>query len=202
MHRWILAAATACMAACSPAPTATSDATPQPSAELAAAFPNCTWQETRGAGASIWGYTCDGDHLVVDDGVHGFVRETASGDGAANRWAVVRLFDIAPGASLDTILPAVRAASPADGIASCAFAPVQDHEGWYELRPTGDLLERYNAFIGGDAEGPSLPCGQMGPSESGFRYFFRLPGSDTKVAFIDPGGDLSPTDFSTLRAAG
>ncbi|WP_395646871.1 hypothetical protein [Terricaulis sp.] len=41
----------------------------------------------------------------------------------------------------------------------------------------------------------------MGPSESGARYFFRLPGSDTKVAAIDTGGDISPIDFATLRAA-
>lgn len=201
MRRWILPVAIACLAACSPAQTTTAVTTPQPSAELTAAFPNCTWQETRGAGASIWGYACQGDHLVVDESVPGFVRETAAADGPPNRSAVVRLFTIAPGASLDTILPQVRAASPADGIESCSFAPATDHEGWFELRPTGALLDSYNAFIAGRAEGPSLPCGQLGPSESGYRYFFRLPGSDTKVAFIDPGGDLAPTDFSTLQAA-
>ena len=57
---------------------------------------------------------------------------------------------------MESILPAVRVASPALEVASCDFAPARDHPGWFEFYPTGALLQAYNTFIAGEASEPGI----------------------------------------------
>ncbi|MEZ5996123.1 MAG: hypothetical protein R3C25_10230 [Hyphomonadaceae bacterium] len=137
---------------------------------------------------------------MYDNTVPGFVREIVASEGGG-RAPVIRLFDIGDGAALETILLAVRAASPAEGIESCGFAPAPNHAGWFVLQPSGALLDAYNQFLRGAAESPSMPCGPLGPSEAGERVFFRLPGAANKVAFVELGSEIQPFDVSTLRAS-
>ncbi|MBL8551964.1 MAG: hypothetical protein JNJ73_18395 [Hyphomonadaceae bacterium] len=198
MRHWFTLAALVLAIGCGSPPQPAQPATPapQPSATMTETFRDCTWGEVRGAGASIWSFACPSVRIEADPSLPGFARVSGP-----DRQPIVRLFDIALGAALDTILPAVRAASPAPGNEACVFAPVADHAGWFEFRPTGALLEAHNAFINGDAEAPSMPCGALGPSEAGQRVFFMLPGADDKVAAVDLGSEIAQFDVETLRAA-
>lgn len=202
---WLLAGV---LAACTPgtenaaAPPADQAAapTPQPPEGYAETFVDCAWGEIVGAGLSIWGYSCPNARLVIDDSLPGVIKEFAAPE-EAYRSTIVRLFEIAPGAPLETILPAVHAASPAPEIAQCALTPVEAIPGYYALTPSGALQEAYAAFLNGESDELAQPCGDMGPSEAGERFFFRLPGSDTKVAFVEFGSDIPQFDIRTLRAA-
>jgi hypothetical protein len=201
MNRWALAIAAVLLANCSPpSPQATQVEQPQPSAAMRETFRDCTWGDVRGAEASIWSFSCPQDRLAYDSAIPGFAREIIGPEGGG-RAPVIRLFDIAEGAAIETILPAIRAASPADGIESCTLAPEPNHAGWFVLMPTGALLDAYNQFRTGAADGPSLPCGILGPSEAGERVFFMLPGAADKVAFVELGSEIQPFDVSTLRAS-
>jgi len=183
---------------------ATSVAPPVPPANLAAAMPGCTWGEVRGAGVSLWRFTCpgDGNPYEADAALPGIVDVfTDPETKAVQRFPVVQLFDIAEGADMASILPAVRAASPAPGNEECVFAPSETNSGKFELQPTGALAERYQHFINGTADEPALPCGMLGPSEGGQRLFFPLPGSATKIAVVFMPSDLAVFDPDTIRAA-
>lgn len=214
MKYFALAAVLAGLAACSPsapvsepapavpapAPVVADDHSKPPEG-LAESFPNCTWSEVTGAGVSLWGYQCEGSKLVADAALPGVTLEMDLGGGEIVRAPVVRLFDIADGADIATILPAVRAASPAPGNEECVFEASKDVPGWFEFRPTGALAAKYQLFIDSKADEPVMPCGEMGPSESGMRYFMRLPGSATKVAVAFLPGDIPSYDMKSVKAA-
>ena len=189
--------ALAFLVACAPAgaPAPQTPAQPQPIAELAAAFPNCQWGEVSAAGVSIWSYACPEDRLVADEALPGFQRETGAA-GAATRFAAVRIFSKAADAPIEAVLAAVRAASP--GAEACELTPGE--HGRFVLLPTGEALAAYERFTHGQADGPSLPCGPLGPSEAGERTFQILAGAPDKVVMINWGSDLPIFDAQTLRA--
>ncbi len=172
---------------------------PLPPVSLAEAFPNCTWAETRGAGMSLWAYDCPAAKIVVDETMPGLVRVHAGKDAPAPS-TVVQLFDIAEAAPIDSIVAAVQAASPAPDVTLCTLQPSQAMAGWHEFMPTGTLRDAYGKFAAGETESPSMPCGQLGPSESGGRYFKMLPGSTSKVAVVHMPSDMPSFDIKTLSA--
>lgn len=193
----ILAACTPAGAPSSPAPespSASQQAAPQPPQGLADAFPDCTWGEVSAGGVSIWSFTCPQQRLVGDETLPGFVREA---DG--QRFPVIWLFAKAPEAPIDAALPAIRAASP--GGEACVLEPISGQAGRYQLMPTGDVRRAYAAFLNGESDGPSLPCGRLGPSEAGAVFIQAVDGAPDKVAAIVTPSDIPIFDWNTLRAA-
>lgn len=230
MKYLVVAALVAGLAGCSPnappadpAPTPAAPAAEAPVAEapadhskppegFAESFPACTWTEVKGAGVAIWGYQCAGSKLVADPALPGITLEFDAGPKPAGEpgagepdiihTPIVQLFDIAEGADFASILPAVRAASPAPGNEACAFEPSETSPGWLEFRPTGELKAKYQLFIDGKADEPVQPCGALGPSEVGARLFTRLPGSPgTKAAVVFLPSDIPSFDFKSIRAS-
>lgn len=196
-----LVCAAALLAACSPpapknAAQADAAASPQPSAELAAAFPNCQWGEVTSADLSIWSYTCPNDRLVADEALLGFQRETTDASGKATRLPVIRIFAKPADAPLDAVLAQVRAASP--GGEACTIEP-GSHGDWVFI-PTGEAMAAYTRFVEGKADGPSMPCGPLGPREAGGVVFRLIEGAPDKVAMIDFPSDIAIFDADTLRA--
>lgn len=191
---YIVVFAATLLAACARSPEA---AAPQPSAALAAMFPDCQWGEVRAAGVSVWSFACANDRLIADEALPGFVRERTAPDGEVRRDPAIQFFAKDPAAPLDSVIDAVRAASP--GAETCALEAGAD--GVFQLVPTGEAASAYQAFVEGRAEGPSLPCGPLGPSEAGQRTFQQVEGAPDKVAMIDWGSDPAIFDAGTLRAS-
>ena len=144
-------------------------------------------------------YDCPAAKIVAHETLPGLVKVHVGEDAPAPS-AVVQLFDIAEAAPIDSIVTAVQAASPAPDVALCTLQPSQAMPGWHEFMPTGTLRDAYGKFTAGDAESPSMPCGQLGPSESGGRYFKMLPGSTSKVALVHMPSDIPSFDIKTLSA--
>lgn len=191
IHAIVIATAAA---ACSPAsaPQIVEPLTPQPPQALSEQYPDCTWGEVRAAGVSIWSFACPQQRLVGDEDLPGFQREQEG-----QRYAVIRLFAKAPDAPIDAALPAIRAAS--SGSDACVLEPISGEQHRYQLMPTGEARRAYDAFINGQGDGPSLPCGPLGPSEGGMRIVQIVAGAPDRVAVIDTGSDIQIFDWSTLR---
>jgi len=151
----------------------------------------------------MWSFKCPGDSAPygADAALPGIVEEfTDPESNGVQGFHVVQLFDIAEGADMASILPAVRAASPAPGKEECLFAPAGLASGKLELRPTGALTAKYQLFLDQKVDEPSPPRGQLGPSERRARYFFRLPGSAAKAAVAFMPSDLAIFDPETIKA--
>lgn len=194
--------ASALLAACTPpsptAPPAPQVEAPQPSEEMRATFANCQWGEVTGPGLSIWSFACPNDRLVADAALPGFARERRDEAGIVSSYPVIRIFTKPAGESVMAVQDAVRAASP--GGETCEITP--GSHGDFTLFPTGELFTAYQQFVEGKADGPSMPCGPLGPSEAGGGYIFRaLQGADDRVAAIDFGTEITIFDADTLRAA-
>lgn len=195
----LVLALAACTPASTPVNTATATATtvaaPVPSEALETQWPGCTWGEVRVSGVSLWAYACTNDRMVGDEALPGFVRETGTA-----RAASIRLFSKAADAPIEAALPAIRAASP--GGEACVLEVVAGREVRYQLVPTGAAAAAYEAFTSGrNPNGPSMPCGPLGPSEGGMRLIEVVEGAPTKVAVIDTGSDMPLFDMDTLRAS-
>jgi hypothetical protein len=192
-------ALSACTPASRPVATATAIAVavaaPVPSEAMEMQWKDCTWGEVRASGVSLWAYACANDRMVGDETVPGFVRETGT-----NRATSIRFFTKAADAPIEAALPAIRAASP--GGEACVLDFVAGRELRYQLVPTGAAAAAYEAFTSGrNPNGPSMPCGPLGPSEGGMRVIEVVEGDPTKVAVIDTGSDMPLFDLDTLRAA-
>jgi hypothetical protein len=191
-----LLCAAALLAACAPpAPQAPAADAPQPSPELAAVFPGCEWGEVSAAGVSVWSFACPDQRLIADVALPGFQLELGGESETIVRVPAIRFFAKAPDAPLESVLEAVRAASP--GGEACTIEP--GSHGDYVLMPTGDALVAYQAFVEGRADGPSMPCGPLGPSEAGGRTFRVLDGAPDKVVMINWPSDVAIFDSDTLR---
>jgi hypothetical protein len=198
-------AAGAVLAACQPvAPPPKSEApqaaaaAPKPPEGWETAFPNCTWGEVKGGGASIWAFACPNDKIVFDAALPGFAREI-SGENAA-KGPIVQFFTKAADAPIESVLPAIRAASSAP--ADCALEQVKDAPaGEFQLMPTGQSRQAYDRLIapGGPEEGNFMPCGALGPSEAGRRVIKAVPDAPTLVAVIHIPSDIPTFDETTLR---
>jgi hypothetical protein len=200
----IIAAALA--AACSPdtvAPPASdsasrsSDATGspfEPTAEMAAAFPNCTWEEVRAAGLAMHSFSCPSARLVGDEALPGFQLVTIEPNGAETRTPVVRVFSKPADAPIDAALEPVRAASPGWATATCVFAPGTPNlgeraVGRYLLMPTGPAFDVLEACLNLERDVGCTPCGPMGvPGTDAVTHTFEiLDGAPDKVVFVDWG---------------
>ncbi len=199
------------LAACSPGDTRKIEppthAAAEPNAAMKETFANCTWGEVEGAGLSIWSYACGpgfGDvRLVADETLPGFALESTGAEGVQRR-PVVRVFKKAADAPLDAVLPAVRAASPGPATATCAFAPSASFDAIghtrFVLEPTGVAKAAWDASVQGDSPGEA-PCGDLGVSIVGDRYFEVSPDKQDTVVFVELGSEIQIFDAGTLKAA-
>jgi hypothetical protein len=170
-----------------------------PPSSLAQPEMACPWQEIRGAGLSIQGYQCPQSEIVGDESLPGLVVRYEY-EGKQVSAPLIQIFEIKEGASIDSINQAVRAASPAQDNHLCALHPSPSNDGTYEFLPTGDLKQAYEQPTALE-DGLAEPCGPMGPSEAGGRYFFRLKGSNTKIIVAFMPSDLPSFDIKSLKAA-
>ncbi len=211
MRAAIAAVGFVALAACSPGDTRKIEppthAAVAPNAAMKETFASCTWGEVKGAGLSIWSYACGPDfgavRLVVDEALPGFALES-TGAGGIERRPVVRVFKKAPDAPLDAVLPAVRAASPGPATATCAFTPSRSYDAIghtrFVLEPTGDAKTAWDASVQG-AEPGEAPCGELGVSIVGDRYFEISPDRQDTVVFVELGSEIQIFDPETLKAA-
>lgn len=177
------------------------DKDPLPTKTAQETFKGCTWGKVTGKGLSIWSYACDSQKLVADDSLPGFVIESP-GDQGVSRRTVIRVFPKAADAPFDSVLPAIRAASPGPMTARCELVvvpPADDLTGrLYELEPVGAdkaAFDKANAVEPGEP-----PCGDMGISAVGDRFFKELADDPTKVVLIDMGSEIQIFDPSTLTS--
>lgn len=157
----------------------------------------CTWGKVVSAGVSIWSYSCPALRLVADEALPGFQREETGADGVVTRTPVIRFFAKPADAPIGAVIDAVRAASP--GSESCEIEPGSHDD--HVLMPTGSAAIAYSKFISGAADGPSMPCGPLGPSEAGGRTFRVLADVPDKVIMIDWGAEPPIYDPDTMSAA-
>jgi len=190
--------------ACGPAepPVAAGPASPLADARE---FASCQWGEVRGAGLAIGAFTCGPDQmnsrLVADDALPGFALHLDAPDGPV-RIPAVQAFPKPPEASLDAVLPAVQAASPGVFTHACALVPAQPVEGQpgdrFVLEPTGAAKAAWEASVVSD-EPMEAPCGVLGVSIAGDRYFRVMPDDPTTVVFVELGSEIQIYDPQTLR---
>jgi hypothetical protein len=191
-----LICAAALLAGCAqPAPTPPAAQAPQPREDLEQAFPDCQWGEVTAAGLSIWSYACADQRLVADDALPGFQRETRDGAGQTTLTPAIRVFAKAPDAPIESVLGAVRAASP--GAETCEITA--GSHGDYVLMPTGAAAAAHQRFIEGKADGPSMPCGPLGPRAAGGVTFRLIDGAPDKIVMINWPSDVPIFDADTLR---
>ena len=203
----------ALMSACSPqapaakpaaAPAAAQAPLPVSALKSAPEFAACVWQEVKGARLAMQAFACGpeqgGVHVEADESLPGFQLVYAGAP--SERRAIVRTFAKAAEAPLDAILPAVRAASPGPQTATCAFAPAQGYDAkdknLFVLTPTGAAKTAWEA---NEARGEpqEAPCGPLGVSVVGDRYFEVMPGHPDIVVYADMGSEIQIFDPTTLR---
>ncbi len=191
VHHLICAAAL--LTACTP-PAPIAEA-PAPSESMQEMYADCDWGEVRGAGLSIWSYACANQRLVADAALPGFQREQRDEAGQVSLTPVIQIFTKPADAQIDAVIDAVRAASP--GADTCVIEP--GSHGDYVLMPTGEAFEAHQRFIRGESDGPSMPCGRLGPREAGGHTFRLVEGAPDKVVLIDWGTEVPIFDPDTLR---
>ncbi|MBR7621701.1 hypothetical protein JKL49_20080 [Phenylobacterium sp. 20VBR1] len=199
------------MSACSPrapaakpAPAPVAEAMPVSALKSAPEFAACAWQEVKGGKLALQAFACGpeqgGVHIEADDGLPGFQLVYAGPP--AERRPVIRTFAKAADAPLEAILPGVRAASPGAQTATCAFAPAQGYDdkdkGRYVLQPTGAAKTAWEASEA-RGEPQEAPCGPLGVSVVGDRYFKVMPGHPDIVVYADMGSEIQIFDPETLR---
>lgn len=180
----------------------------EPTAEMIAAFPNCTWEEVRAAGLEIRSFACPNARLVGDEALPGFQLVTTEPNGVETRTIVVRVFAKPADAPIDAVLEVVRAASPGWATATCVFAPADETNVGaqavesYQLMPTGAAFAAWEAYLNLENPGAARPCGPMGPTEPpSSRTFEILDGAPDKVVFVDRGMQSGQVYYpETLRA--
>ncbi len=185
-------------------------APPAPAAPVSALrnapeFAGCAWQEVKGARLAMQAFACGPDHggvhIEADDSLPGFRLVYAGGESRM----VVRTFDKAAAAPLEAILPAVRAASPGPFTAACAFAPAQGYDAKgkdrFVFEPTGADKAAWEKSQASDAP-MDPPCGPLGVSIAGDRYFTVLADHPQVVVYADMGSEIQIFDPETLRVVG
>lgn len=166
----------------------------EPTPEMAAEFPDCTWEEVRAAGLAMHSFACPNARLVGDEALPGFQLVTVESNGAQTRTTVVRIFSKPANAPIDAVLEDVRAASPGWATATCEFAPGMPNLGdraigRYLLMPTGAAFEALEACLNLERDEGCTPCGPMGvPGTDAVSRTFEMPdGAPDKVVFVDWG---------------
>ena len=118
------------------------------------------------------------------------------------RTVAVRVFSKPADAPLVSVLAAVRAASPGRFTTRCVFAPATSlhDEGRrrFVLEPAGEQKQVWEASVASDTP-MERPCGPLGVSIAGDRYFELLPQDPRKVVFVEMGSEIQNFDPATLR---
>ena len=151
----------------------------------------------KAAGPSIWSYACPNERLVADEALPGFqheLRDVATGQ--VTLTPAVRVFSKPPDAGVETMLQAVRGLSP--GAEACVIEPGSN--GDFVLMPTGAAFKAHQRFVRGETDGPSMPCGPLGPREAGGATFRAVEGAPDRAVMIDWGASVPVFDPDTLRA--
>jgi hypothetical protein len=167
-------------------------------------FPGCRWGEVKGATLSIWSFACgpsqSGAHLVADNKLPGFVLVQRGADGPSRK-VVIRTFKKVASAPLQSVLHAIRIASPGPHSANCSLNPApksaEPGPAGFTLEPTGAAKSKWDASQTSSLE-PDMPCGPLGVAYAGDRYFEALPGDPTTVVFLDMGSEIQIFDPKTL----
>lgn len=181
---------------------------PKPPAGLLETFPGCRWGEVKGATLSIWSLACGpkaGDtRLVADDRLPGFVLESNGPDGKSRKVAI-RAFAKAAAAPIESVLPAIRAASPGAHTDTCALIPFDDADSRqfsrgaavYTFEPTGAAK---TAWAKAEADGgpADAPCGDLGVYFDRAPLFWILRGDPATVVAVDMGSEIQIFDPTTL----
>jgi hypothetical protein len=105
---------------------------------------------------------------------------------------VLQTFAKAPDDGVDAVLPRLRALGliPDDGdcrFVPAALRPLVRTQASFEIRPTGRRLERLQATPAGEV--PDPPCGAVGWSTHGVRYFLTDLRRPDRVVFLNEGQD-------------
>jgi hypothetical protein len=172
--------------------------------QTAGEFAGCKWERVTAGKFAVASFNCDkahgNQHLIGDDALPGF---WLTDDGGARRLAI-QLFSKPPKASIATVLPRVRAASKGPQTSSCVMVySAAESQGRpqhkrYVLQPTGPALKAWQtAQDNGEAE--EQPCGRLGVTIVGDRYFEIMPGNPQTVMFVDMGSEIQIFDPATLR---
>jgi hypothetical protein len=180
----------------------TSSKPPQPSQVMKDTFTQCTWGEVEGKTLSIWSYACPPDagavKLAPDDKVGGFMIISNDGTNHLLGYDVIRTFPKAKDAPLESVLPAVLAATGKHQ-ASCALVKTV-YGDWgevYLLEPTGTERADYDAANA--IEPQENPCGDLGIGPAGDRFFKLMADDPKKVIYYDMGSEIQIFDPATLR---
>jgi hypothetical protein len=178
-----------------------------PNPPTRAVFDGCAWEHVEGAGVRLWSQACHEEgsfqRLIADESAPILWREAVL-DGQVMRSVAVQVFSKDKAAPLDSILASVFAAAPAPAGATCAFgaAAASDAQSAnvkrYALVPVGETRTAYERTIAsGEVAAP--PCGAMGPTEAGERYFEVHDAHPDKVVFVELGSDLPIFEYNTLE---
>lgn len=191
------------LAGCGPTAPEPQAAAPVSALRGAAEFADCQWGEVEGEKLAIQAFACGPEQshskLVADNRLPGFWLEMTGDSGPIHRLAV-RTFAKDAKAPLSSILTAVRIASPGPMTAACVLSPAPpadgQPEGRYVLEPGPRDKARWEASVMSD-EPMEAPCGELGESIAGDRYFRAL--NPTTVAFVELGSEIQIYDPATLR---
>jgi hypothetical protein len=165
-------------------------------------FKGCKLGDVTGAGMTIRSYACGkklmNAHLEVDEALPGFDYVDSSGKGMR-----IRAFKKEPGAPIDAVLTAVRAASPGVYSGECVFEPLEIEDygrPTFVLTPAGKGKTAWDEAQD-DTSDMEPPCGTLGVHFEGDRYFQELSGDPSTVVFINAGSEIQIYDPRTLKAA-
>lgn len=115
---------------------------------------------------------------------------------------VVQLFAKAPTDDITAILPALRSRGDIPDDDDCRFVPEAVRPtvrtiALFEIRPFGARLQRLQATPADEI--PDPPCGAMGWSTHGVRYFMTDLRRPDRVVYIDEGQDGTQIDPRSIR---
>ena len=117
---------------------------------------------------------------------------------------VLQVFTKPADADVSAILPGLKKAGHVLDDAECVFAPAADELGkpsgtqsFFEVNPTGKLLEKLNAEP--DDEIPEPPCGDYGWDPDGIRFFITDTSYPGFVVYVNLGQDGTLFDPATIR---
>lgn len=174
---------------------------PKPTPTAAETFKGCTWEKVTGPVLSIWSFNCPAAHIRLAPSGDGFAL--VSDDPTTPKpTVVIRVFNKERDAPYDSILPAVRAASPGPVTARCELVPVKamdDMKGrLFQLSPVGADKIAYDKANEAEPGGP--PCGELGIGPVGDRVFVELSNDPTKLIWVDLGSEIQIFDPNTLAS--
>ncbi|CAN5321673.1 hypothetical protein BH10PSE2_BH10PSE2_06470 [soil metagenome] len=187
---------------------------PVPTQSAVDTFKGCQWGKVEGARMEVWSFKCGpdmGSTALVYDETDGPIFAITSDGGEPQM--VIKSFTKAADAPIESILAAVRAASPGPHTDTCVLAPwpaagsapyANPAHPLYIFQPTGAAKVQWDRMDSGHGgagdEGMDAPCGDLGVQMSGDHTFNILPGDPTQVVYVDNGSEIQIFDSTTLKA--